>query len=218
MKIILEFDDLNPHPLVNCVEVIDKLVNRYDDIVLNFFTVPSYNNITLSYCPKWADKIRGYIEKGNVVLGVHGTYHNFLEYARVTVESADSLLKISFAEFEKAKLPYVKCFRGPYWGINAEAIEALINNGFTHLYSHKNNVNLNDQYADRIKIVYYNWNFKDTWPKLENPTTGEILVGHGHTSLNSELSCGNGIGESYNRICDMIDSQDKIEFLRIDQV
>lgn len=217
MKIILEWDDLNPNPNVDCLPIIDKLVGQFPKIVLNFFTVPIYGHTQLSYSIKWCDRIRTHIDNGNVVLGVHGTYHSFREYALYDYPHSAINLKHSHDKFNEAKLPFVKCFRGPYWGICEGSVEALIDMGYTHLYSHKEYTTLNEKYADRIKIVYYNWNMKDEWPKLENPLESDIVVAHGHTAQWPHLSCGNGIWECYDRLCSFIDSQDNIEFLRIDQ-
>ena len=217
MKIILEFDDLNPDPNVDCLPVIKQLIERYSDIVLNFFAVPVYGHTDLCYSQEWSNEIRKYVEYGNIVLGLHGTFHTFREYALLNYEQSLHKLKYSHTVFDGVKLPVTKCFRGPYWGICEDSVRALIDLGYTHLYSHKEYITLNEKYSDQIKIVYYNWNLKDNWPTLENPLESDIIVAHGHTSKYPHLSCGNGIWECYNKICDFIDSQDNIEFLRIDQ-
>lgn len=217
MRIILEFDDLNPDHDVDCLPVIQKLADQFPKIVLNFFTVPVYNSTQLPDYVGWCKKIRSYIESGNVVLGTHGTYHKFKEYGLYDYNQSIENLTHSHKIFTEAKLPFVKCFRGPYWALCENSVRALIDMGYTHLYSHKEYTALNEKYSDQIKIVYYNWNLKDSWPKLENPLESDIIVAHGHTSKYPHLSCGNGIWECYNKICDFIDSQDNIEFLRIDQ-
>jgi predicted deacetylase len=217
MKLILEFDDFNPNPQVDCLAVARELIEKYPDIILNFFTVPVYEGIWLHYDTKWIEKVKKFIDSGNINLGVHGTHHNFLEYKNKTYIDAKLSLMESLHNFDRANLKVSKVFRGPYWGINEDCVKALIDLGYTHLYSHKEYTALNEKYADKIKIVYYNWNLKDEWPKLENPLDSNIVVAHGHTSKHAHLSCGNGIWECYNKICDFIDSQENIEFLRIDQ-
>jgi hypothetical protein len=217
MKLILEFDDFNPNPQVDCLAVARELIEKYPDIILNFFTVPVYEGICLHYDTRWIEEVKKFIDSGNIVLGVHGTFHTFREYALYDYPRSAIYLKHSHDKFNEAGLPFVKCFRGPYWGICEDSVQALIDMGYTHLYSHKEYTALNEKYADKIKIVYYNWNLKDAWLKLENPLDSDIVVAHGHTSKHTHLSCGNGIWECYNKICDFIDSQENIEFLRIDQ-
>ena len=217
MKIILEWDDLNPNPQVDCLAVARKLIDKYPNIVLNFFTVPVYESTDLCCAKEWCNEVRKYTDSGNIAIGVHGTFHTFREYAFLNYEQSVKQLEYSHVVFEGATLPIAKCFRGPYWGVNEDCVKALIDFGYTHLYSHKEYTALNEKYADKIKIVYYNWNMKDDWPKLENPLESDIAVAHGHTSKHAHLSCGNGIWECYDRLCSFIDSQDNIEFLRIDQ-
>lgn len=211
MKLILEFDDLNPHPSVDCLPIIRKLINKYSNIVLNFFTVPYYEGVYLYNNKEWLKEIKDYIDSGNVNLAVHGTKHTFREYAFKTYPQAIQSLSESFRVFDVADLPVSKVFRGPYWGLCEDSIRALISLGFTHLYSHKDYEQLNNKYADQIKIAYYNWNLKDDWPHLENPLTSDIVVAHGHTPD----VCGNGIEESFDRICKMLDINN-IEFLKVD--
>jgi len=217
MKMILEFDDFNPNPQVDCLAVARELIEKYPNIILNFFTVPAYEGIWLHYDTKWIEKVKKFIDSGNINLGVHGTHHNFLEYKNKTYIDAKLSLMESLHNFDRANLKVSKVFRGPYWAINEDCVKALIDLGYTHLYSHKEYTALNEKYADKIKIVYYNWNLKDEWPKLENPLDSDIVVAHGHTSRYPQLSCQNGIWECYNKLCDFIDSQENIEFLRIDQ-
>jgi hypothetical protein len=218
MKLILEFDDFNPNPQVDCLAVARELIEKYPDIILNFFTVPVYEGIWLHYDTKWIKEVKKFIDSGNINLGVHGTHHSFLEYKNKTYIDAKLSLMESLHNFDRANLKVLKVFRAPYWGICEDSVRALIDMGYTHLYSHKEYTALNGKYADKIKIVYYNWNLKDEWPKLENPLDSDIVVAHGHTSKHAQLSCGNGIWECYNKICDFIDSQENIEFLRIDEI
>lgn len=217
MKIILEFDDLNPNPQVDCLAVARELIEKYPNIVLNFFTVPVYEGIWLHYDIKWVEEVRKLIDSGNINLGVHGTYHSFLEYKNKTYVDAKLSLIESLHNFDRANLKVSKVFRGPYWAINEDCVKALIDLGYTHLYSHKEYTTLNEKYADKIKTVYYNWNLKDEWPKLENPLDSDIVVAHGHTSRHPHLSCQNGIWECYEKICATLDSFDNVEYLRIDQ-
>lgn len=216
MKILFEFDDLNPHPNVDCLPIIKKLVEKYPSIVLNFFTVPCYEGMYLYDNKEWLEELKSYVELGNVNLAVHGTRHSVLEYKNKTREEALKSLSESYSVFDIAKLPVDKVFRAPYWAISEGTIRALIDLGYTHLYSHKEYEELNNQFADKIKIVYYNWNLRDEWPKLENPLTSNIIVAHGHTSKYGNLSCGNGIWDAYYKICVFMNNNPDVEFLKVE--
>jgi predicted deacetylase len=215
-KIILEWDDLNPHPEVDCLEVIEKLVSRYPNIILNFFTIPIYKETSLSSYPKWCDRIRQLIELGNVNLACHSTYHTNEEFKNVSYGEAFAKLQKSEEVFREAKLPFNKVFRGAHWGLNKNTMAALINRGYTHLYSHTDYQLLTNQFANQIKVVYYNYNFKDIWPHLENELVdSDIIVCHGHTSIHDHLNCGNGIAQSYEKICNIIECGKDITLLKV---
>ena len=123
-------------------------------------------------------------------------------------EQAVSRIDLAETTISAARLPYLKVFRGPHWGINENTYRALIDNGYTHVYSHESYRELNNKFADKIKVVYYNWNGKDELVDMPN-----LCVGHFHT----HNVCGNGIGESFNRICKAIENNE-FEYLRVDQV
>lgn len=206
-QLILEFDDLNPHTEVNCLPLIDELVLRYPNVVLNFFTVASYGGHVLHSNLEWCKKLRTHIHNGNVCLAVHGLYHTSEEFKHHTYDSAVAALKLAHTIFNAANLPFTKVFRGPHWGINEHVFKALIDLGYSHVYSHESYRILNDKFKDAIKIIYYNWNGKD---ELVNPA--DLCIGHFHT----HNVCGNGIQESFNRICRALDNND-FKYLRVDQ-
>lgn len=213
MKVCIESDDLHPDPSVDCLDIAEKLVEKYPEIILNFFVPPCYNRVPLYTNQNWCDRLRKLIESNNVCLGVHSLYHTQEEFKYCDYKTAVSKIKLAEDIFNVAKLPFVKVFRGSHWGICQESIEALIDLEYTHLYSHKNYDHLNDLYKEKIIIRYYNFNLADIWPRMENPVTNDIVVIHSHT----HSVCNNGIGENYNKLCEIIDNND-FTYLSIDSV
>lgn len=205
-KIILEWDDLHPNRDVDCLVIAEKLIETVPNIVMNFFVPAQYGGEALYTNREWCGRLRSMIESGNVNVGVHGLLHSTLEFAHKSYQDAVSSIKAAEAIFNAAGLPYQKVFRGPQWGISAPTIEALIDLGYTHLYSHADKEHVHGQFADKIKIVKYNFNFKDEWPAMENPVVGDTVVCHGHTSGLSYLSCGNSIWNHQQKIIDLAKS------------
>lgn len=196
MKLALEFDDFNPKPEVNCIDTIDKLVSRYPNIKLTFFTVALYERVPLFSNREWCKRVLKHIENNNVRLAVHGLYHTVEEFKNKSKN--DALLSIVIAEsvFKVSKLPFVKLFRGPHWGINENTYEALIELEYNAVFTHSDYSHLIQKFPC-IKSVIYNWNLKDV-----DCTARDSIIGHGHT----QNVCGNGIDESYERICNFIDT------------
>lgn len=220
-KIILEFDDLHPNSEVDCLEITEILCEKYSNLLLNFFVPPNYKSEPLSLYTNrdWCNRLRTLIDNGRVCLGVHGYTHD-IEFGNISYVNAVSRIRASESILNGAGLSFVKVFRGPYWLICGPTIDALIDLGYTHLYSHQSYDQLNDLYRDKIKIVIYNWNLKDDWPKTENPIVTEppgICVAHGHTSRHAHLNCGNGLWDIHPKISKLIEEFNP-EFLRLDQV
>lgn len=215
MKIIFEFDDLNPDPLVDCLFIIEEFVKKYPNIILNFFTIPIYQETSLSSNLVWLSKVQNLINSGNVVLGVHGYKHTQEEFRYKTYEGALDSLKKAEKEFNKANLPFVKAFKGPHWGINSETCEALITLGYTHLYNHHSYPIIDCEYGDKLKMCYYSWNLKDDWGTFESEPE-DIIIAHGHTSKHSALSCGNSIWSNFYKIMQIME-QPNIQCLRLDE-
>lgn len=206
--LILEFDDLHWSQDVNCIHMIEKLVERFPPIILNFFVPAKYGGHALNHDMNWCNAIRKFIDKGNVNLAVHGLVHDYKEFERLQYKDVRYKLQEAEVIFNAAKLPYQKVFRGPYWAINRPTYEYLIDDGYTHVYSHVSYNNLNTHFASQIEVVYYNWNLKDNYGQFENQLSLDknIIVAHGHTSSIPQMSCGNGIEESYNRICHALEN------------
>lgn len=206
----MEFDDFHWAEEVNCIDIVEHLIKRYPPIIINMFVPPNYLGRQLSANESWCKRVLGMIDGGNLNLAVHGLCHYQEEYKFKRYNEVRSDLTLIDKYFRDAEFPYQKVFRGPHWGLNEDTFRALIDCGYTHVYSHKNYEDLNNKFKDQIKIVYYNWNLKDNYGILENELETNIMVAHGHTSN----VCGNGIQESLKRICNVFDST-SFEFLKV---
>jgi hypothetical protein len=211
VKIVFEFDDLNPHPEVDCLPIIKQLVDRYPSIKLTFFTPAAYKDCYLISNPSWCDEIRKLIESNNICLTVHGLTHYQEEFKFLSFEEANHRLAIAEKLFKEAELPFFKIFRGPHWGINEATYKALISRGYSSCWNHESYRSLAEKFPE-MRTIYYSWNLKDNFEE-SGQENSELIIAHGHT-LNV---CGNGIEESFNRICEMID-QYQPEFLFASEV
>lgn len=206
MKLVLEFDDLNPHPEVDCLPTIKRLVECYPEIKLTFFTPAAYQRCELASNLNWCAEIKTLIESGNVRLAVHGLVHSQEEFKYLSFDEADHRLFIAEQIFKGADLPFSKIFRGPHWGINEETYQALISRNYSSCWGHESYKGLAEKFPE-MRTIYYSWNLKDKFED-SGQKDSELVIAHGHTSN----VCGNGIEESFGRICEMID-QYKPEFL-----
>ena len=216
MRCVLEFDDLHPNPEVDCLSVAENLLDRNESLILNFFVPTCYKGQPLSLNKEWCNRLKYLVDSKRVSLGVHGHLHSTLEFKDISWRAATHSILASESILNFADISYLKAFRGPYWGINEATCDALVDLGYTHLYSHKDYKELNDKYSDKLKIVYYSWNLKDEYGVFENEP-GEIIVGHGHTSPHAHLNCGNGLGDVAKKIETFLDKY-KPECLRLDQI
>lgn len=207
MRVIFEFDDLNPYQEVDCLDTVKQLVSLYPKIKLTFFVPAAYKNCRLDSNQSWCNKIRGLIDSGNVSLVVHGLYHNQEEFKFLGFEEANSRLEEAESIFNEAKLPFDKIFRGPHWGNSEGTYQALISRDYKSCWNHENYKWLAEKYPE-FQSVYYNWNLKDKFEDSGLENYNGIIIAHGH----SHETCGNGIKESLNRICSFIDKY-KPEFL-----
>lgn len=214
IKVILEYDDLHPHPEVDCLDFADKIIKKYPKIIINFFTVSNYNNQAIYSDGEWCDRLKRHIDNGNICLCVHGYTHSPLEFKHLNYRDAYHRIVKAEQKFLTAQLPFKKVFRAPQWGINSEVMLALHDLNYTHVYSHTDYTDINNYYSNFFKIVYYNWNLKDDfqYDKLENPIQNDIVVIHGHT----HNVCENGIEESYARFENFM-SRHSVEFARCDE-
>ena len=216
-NIILEFDDLHFDDRVDCLSVATELINQNKDIVLNFFVPTIYGGKLIIAAPKdWMTEFKEHIDNGNITIGIHGLDHSTLEFKNLTYEVAVSKIKAAESVLNYCDIKFTKVFRAPQWGINTNTVEALIDLGYTHLYSHTDYNHITDQYKDKIKIIHYNFNLKDSWPRLENPLQDpDIVVAHGHTSKYAELNCNNGIWDVKDKVMEL---SQKFSCLRLDQI
>jgi len=196
MKLLLEFDDLNPHSQVNCINEIRELIKIIPNIKLTFFTSALYEGVPLYQDNEWCYEISKYIKSNNIRLAVHGLAHSPVEeFKRKNKIEALLALNIADAIFKTSKLDYIKVFRGPHWGINEHTYEALLELEYKAIYTHTDYIDLANKNKN-IKNIFYNWNLKDNF--IDNGD--EIIIAHGHT----HNVCGNGINETLNRIIKFI--------------
>jgi len=209
-KIIFECDD--EHPTLSCLSHLEKFWQVFPDFHMNFFVPAALNGYRISErsAIRWTSVIRDLIYKGKVTLAVHGLYHSPEEFKKIDKAEVDLRLSAAEQYFEEAELDFVKVFRGPHWGINGDTFEVLIDRGYTHVYSHTDYKELNDQFADKIKIVYYNWNLADPYPEF---LPDEIVVAHTH----SHNVCNNGVPESLPKMAETF-RKHPFEFIKVDQI
>jgi hypothetical protein len=205
--LVLEYDDLHFLQPEDCLDQITKFINLFPSIKISFFCPPFLRSVPLFKDSDWCSKIRKFIESGNVCLARHGLAHDQEEFKHLDFDDALFRLKIGDAVHAVAKLPYVKVFRGPHWGISSTSMEALLESGYTHLYNHQDYEKLGEQYKSQIKVEYYNWNLKDEAPD------DSFLITHGHT----HNVCSNGIEETFERVVSFIDTE-KPEFKFVNEV
>lgn len=213
---IFEFDDLHPNPEVDCLSIAEDLLDRNPSLLLNFFVPANYKDTPLSLNREWCVRLKYLIDSNRVCLGIHGHSHAHLEFKQIPYKHAKASILASESILNSAGLSYSKTFRGPYWAINEATCDALVDLGYTHLYSHKDYDLLNNTYSDKLKICYYSWNLKDHYGVFENEPE-DVIIAHGHTSQYSHLNCGNGLRDVSRRIEIFLDKYNP-ECLRLDQV
>lgn len=212
LKVILEYDDLHCHPEVDCLDFAESMIRKWPNIIINFFTTPNYKDRPIYSDTEWCDRLIGHINNGNICLGLHGYTHAPLEFKHLSYEQAYHTVVKAEQKMIVGLLPFVKVWRSPQWGINAQVFQALCDLNYTHVYSHTDYRGLNDYYGDKTNVVYYNWNLKDEYPIFENPVKNNVIVIHGHT----HNVCGNGIEESYGRLKSFIQNNE-VEFARVNE-
>ena len=201
--LILEYDDFHWKYPENCLETIKKFVQKFPNIKISLFTTVKHSGHKISINQAWCSEVRKLISSGNIALAVHGLYHTSEEFKFLSKSESLARLLDAENEFNQSNLPFVKVFRGPHWGINQNAYDALIELGYTHIYTHEDYKNL-AQSNTNIKNVIYNWNLKD------ESTNDNLLVAHGHT----HDVCGNGIDQTLERVSKFIESNNvKFKFV-----
>lgn len=194
-KILFDFDDLHCSSPVNCMSSIDLLCKEIPNIKLLFFTIPLYNNIPIHSDLSFCNRLREHINNKNVEIAVHGTTHSILEYKDKSYDDSYKSIELSIKIFKDAGIPIRNIFKGPYWGLNKNTVDALISHKFTHIFNHEEYMYLEN---DSIKFVYYNWNLKDSFD--ERLLSEEFIVAHGHTWD----VCDNGIVQVTKKIIDTL--------------
>jgi len=205
--LVLEYDDLHFLEPEDCLPQIQELVRTFPDIKISFFCPPLLRGTPIYKNMEWCAEVRKLIESGNVCLARHGLTHEPEEYKNLDYHDCSFRLGVGDAAHQFAKLPFVKVFRGPHWGLCDSALRALVEAEYTHLYNHEDYRELGERYKSQINIKYYNWNLKDDAPDEE------MLITHGHT----HDVCGNGIEETYDRLVSFLD-KNKPTYKFVDEV
>lgn len=207
MKLVLEFDDFHFLDPESCIRPMLNLINRFPNIKLSLFSIPLLRGYPISQEKSFCDFIKYWADRGNIRLAVHGLLHTTEEFRYKGLNEAIESLKIAENIFYEGEIPFTKVFRGPHWGMNQQVVKALEICEYTHLYNHEQYFNL---CSDKMKIVYYTWNLKDSF---DSKSQKDLIIGHGHT----HNVCGNGMEESMTRIIEMIESYNP-DFLFVDEV
>lgn len=206
MKLILEYDDFCSHEPENCLEIMYEMIKEVPHIKFNMFTVPFMRGKCNTH--NWIQEITNLIHTDNLRLCTHGLYHSYLEFEEISKKICEhyfDLIKDIQELYDKES--WLKVFRGPNWGLNTITIEELIRRGYTHIYNHENHRQLETDYIDRIKFIYYNQNLKD---KLE---PRELMIVHGHT----HNVCDNGIKETKYKLLRFIEKHNP-EFIWANEI
>lgn len=191
-ELVLEFDDFHWQAPENCLGLIQRFCKEVPHIKLTMFTVPFLRGAALFADPAWCKAVADLCHSGNLEIARHGCTHAPVEYEHCDYDYAIKSLLLGDNILEAAGIPYVRVFRGPYWGLNAETVRALNELGYTHLYNHRDHAAIGKGF--RGKVVFYNWNLGFAAPDFR------FLVGHGHT----HNVCDNGIEETFDRVMEVV--------------
>lgn len=125
----LSLDDLIP--FYDNFSLLYRLIKTFPEIKINIF-IPiqarSYRGMKniLDY-PAWCTKVRG-LPKENVEFGLHGWFHHLSdstpEFANLSKEEANQLLKRCEDALEKVGIPFKQGFRPPGWIMSRGSYEA----------------------------------------------------------------------------------------------
>lgn len=212
MNIIIEYDDLHFLYPENCIDAIDALVLLYPKIKLSFFVPAFLRKTPIYHNADFCNRLIKHIENNNVHIGIHGNEHSLEEFKNISYDTAKEKILDSERILSNAGISFVKCFRGPHWGINADSIRALSDLGYSHLYNHKDYLFL-DTYATEhgLTTVYYDFSLGETI-NINKYSDNDIVVLHGHT----HDVCNNGIEETFDNLCMILESHNP-NFLFIDE-
>lgn len=108
-----------------------RIRRRFDFLLGSRVKVWEKEKFLLTNHPEWCKWLRGKVKTRNFEVAVHGLYHYQTKYpygAEFTNLNYEECVKrIERAEeiFKQAKIPFVKIFRPPGWGMNENLLEAL---------------------------------------------------------------------------------------------
>jgi hypothetical protein len=223
----ISLDDACSHPKANPFpEVIgwcDKLIKRWPDIKIDFFTSAAYARLNeepyfLSQHPEWVKQANALPQK-NYRFNCHSYYHRRLsvKYGNSNnneVEKTDEketrlLIGHMLKEFDATGLKYSKVFRAPGFHIGVPAARVLTEMGFKIAGNQK----YFDQLNGRVKNLryggIYNWDLN----KECNITVGDVMA-CGHTSnWTTNYFCE----PVYNMVVKLLESRE-FEFKFLDEI
>lgn len=191
-RIVLEYDDFHWLSPENCLDVVERFIENFPDIKITLFTVPMLRQRPLWDNSEWCDKVRALCDRGFLEIARHGLYHAQEEYRHCNYDYAIKSLLLGDRILDESRIPYVKVFRGPHWGINDSTVRALNELGYTHLFNHVDHAKIGKAFLGRV--IYYNWNLADPAPDFR------FIVAHGHT----HDVCGNGISQTFTKVVELI--------------
>lgn len=82
--------------------------------------------------PEWCAKVRSLVASGCIEIAVHGYYHHNSnqvihgqEFHNISYDHAMQRLQKAESIFKEVKIPFVKIFRPPGWGVSNDMFKAL---------------------------------------------------------------------------------------------
>ena len=171
MKVQIGIDDLSPRP-TQSFELwhnVEKLLaaGLKVDLFVTFAMVRDNNGpFILSQHPGFVKSLRSLSQHENLALNVHGYYHsagprnNNDEFLRTPKSDLDKRLVKINSLIKQLGLDFKKVFRPPAWKISQDAVNLLVDHGYTHLSLLKGHPPTTKMYESldlsKLKIHYCN--------------------------------------------------------------
>jgi|TARA_S200002703_G_scaffold150601_1_gene149137 hypothetical protein len=171
MKVQIGIDDLSPRP-TQSFELwhnVEKLLGAglKVDLFVTFAMIRDNNGpFILNKHPSFVERLRLVQEHENIALNVHGYYHssgprnNNDEFLRLSKPELDKRLVKINSLINELSLDFKKVFRPPAWKISQDAVNLLVDHGYTHLSLLKGHAPTTKMYNDldlsKLNIHYCN--------------------------------------------------------------
>jgi hypothetical protein len=197
-----------PEVMVWC----DKLIQRWPDIKIDFFTSAAYARLNedpyfLTKYPDWVKQMNALPTK-NFRINCHSYYHRRLsakhgnsnnnEVEKTNEKETRVLVQHMIGEFEAAGLKYEKVFRPPGWHLGVPAAKVLTEMGFK-IAGNQHYYDILKSKVPEMKYVVSNWDMLN-----ECKMDGNVLS-YGHTS-NWTTNFFNK--KVYDRVARLLESQE----------